>query len=233
MSRSQTLASVAGDVKVSGRFRFLFATNDAAARTGQPARAFATVPGMTAVRRARPALVVCGPPAAGKSTLGRALAAQLQATVLDQDVLTGPLTAVVSGLLGTSDLDSPELARITRAARYETLLAVAEDNLPAGRPVVLVAPFSTERRDAAAWDALRDRLARAGGEAALVWMRLSGDELLHRMTERAADRDRAKLADPRVYLQRVDLDPPSVVHIAVDAADPLAAQCATVLQRLA
>ncbi|MDT4976001.1 MAG: hypothetical protein QOG98_1759, partial [Pseudonocardiales bacterium] len=66
---------------------------------------------------AAPALVVCGAPASGKSTLGRALATRLGAAILDQDVLTAPLVAVVSALLGSADLDSPELAGATRAAR--------------------------------------------------------------------------------------------------------------------
>lgn len=51
-----------------------------------------------------------------------------------------PLTRVVSGLAGVHDLDDPVLARLTRDACYDTLLALAEANLRAGRPVVLVAP---------------------------------------------------------------------------------------------
>jgi predicted kinase len=65
-------------------------------------------------------------------------------------VATGPLTRVISGLTGVHDLDDPALARLTRAARYETLLGLAAANLRTGRPVVLVAPFSTERADPSA-----------------------------------------------------------------------------------
>jgi LacI family transcriptional regulator len=60
-------------------------------------------------------------------------------------VATAPLTRVISGLTGVHDLDDPALAGLTRAARYDTLLGLAAANLRAGRPVVLVAPFSTER----------------------------------------------------------------------------------------
>ena len=53
----------------------------------------------------------------------------------------GPLVRVISGLTGVHDLDDPALARLTREARYETLVGLAVGNLRAGRPVVLVAPF--------------------------------------------------------------------------------------------
>ncbi|MCW2638201.1 MAG: hypothetical protein JWP76_507 [Dactylosporangium sp.] len=179
-----------------------------------------------------PALVVTGPPASGKSTLAGVLARHLGAVLLDQDVVTGPLTAVVAGLLGTDDLDSTELANATRQARYETLLAVAADNLAQGRPVVLVAPFTDERRRPAAWQQLAARLADAGGHAVLVWLRLSPEQLLARMRGRAADRDRGKLVDMPGYLARVDLRPPEVEHLAVDASDDLATQARTILTSL-
>jgi predicted kinase len=176
-----------------------------------------------------PALVVCGPPASGKSTLARALASRLGAALLDQDVLTGPLTEVVARLVGTDDLDSPALASATRAARYETLAAGAADNLRISRAVVLVAPYSTERRDPVAWNLLAERLSSAGGTATLVWLRLSGDELLTRMSARAAGRDRVKLADRAAFLAHADLSEPIVPHIAVDATVDVEEQCGVVL----
>lgn len=187
---------------------------------------------MAATIVAPPALLVCGAPASGKSTLGRALAARLGAALLDQDVLTAPLIAVVSALLGSGDLDSPKLAGATRAARYETLVAGAEDNLLTGRPVVLVAPFSAERRDPEAWARLAERLERAGGAATLVWLRLTGEQLLARMRDRGAERDQPKLADGAAYLARIDLEAPVVPHVAVDAIGGVDQQCADVLAEL-
>jgi predicted kinase len=147
-------------------------------------------------------------------------------------VLTAPLVAVVSAHLGSADLDSPELAGATRAARYETLTAGAEDNLRTGRPVVLVAPFSAERRDPEAWARLASRLDRAGGAATLVWLRLTGEQLLTRMRDRGAERDQAKLVDGAAYLARIDLTAPAVPHVAVDASDGVDQQCARVLAEL-
>ena len=79
--------------------------------------------------------------------------------MLDLDVATGPLTRVVSDLIGVPDLDDPVLAGLTRAARYDTLLGLADANLRAGQPVVLVAPFSAERAQPSAWADTTRRLA--------------------------------------------------------------------------
>lgn len=172
-----------------------------------------------------PAFLVSGPPATGKTTLGRALAARTHACLLDLDVLTGPLTAAV----GPGDLDSPRFTGQIRAARYECVLATAEDNLRLGNPVVLIAPFTAERTDPAAWHRVRDRLAAAGGEPRLVWLWLTSDELLRRMRERAAGRDVAKLADPAAFLARHPLTPPVVEHLAVDATADVEKQLAGIL----
>jgi predicted kinase len=177
-----------------------------------------------AMDSALPALLVTGPPASGKSTLAVAVAARLGAALLDQDVLTGALTAVVGDLVGTHDLDDPRLAGRTRDARYEAVLATAEHNLRAGTPVVLVAPFTAERADPVAWRKVRDRLTHAGGDPALVWLRLPADELVRRLRARGAARDTGKLADPAAFTTGALLAPPVVEHIAVDATAGTAQQ---------
>jgi predicted kinase len=179
-----------------------------------------------------PALLISGPPASGKSTLAGAVAARLRAALLDQDVLTGALTAVIGDLVGTHDLDDPRLAALTRGPRYETVLATAEHNLRAGTPVVMVAPFTEERSDPAAWQAARDRLRDAGGRPALVWLRLPADELVRRLRSRGAARDLGKLADPTAFADAALLRPPVVEHIAVDATASGEQQLASVFSAL-
>jgi predicted kinase len=175
------------------------------------------------------AVLIGGPPATGKTTLATALAPRLEAALLDLDVATGPLTRVVSELAGTGDLDDPVLAGLTRAARYDTLLGLAEDNLRAGRPVVLVAPFSAERARPAAWAATTRRLP---ARAVMVWLHLPAGELVRRLTRRGLDRDENKIRDPAAYLTGLDLDPPVIPHLALDAAQPVAGLVESVLAAL-
>ena len=161
------------------------------------------------------ALLICGAPGSGKSTVGALLARQLGAALLDLDSATAGLTAVIAGLHGTGDLDDPELARLTRAARYETIATLAEDNLAAGISVVMVAPFTRERRDPGAWGTLERRLDQVGARATMVWLRICADDVRRRIEKRGAGRDLAKQRGDRS--RRVDLDPPAVPHLAVDA----------------
>ncbi|MEN3320363.1 MAG: hypothetical protein V7643_3765, partial [Mycobacterium sp.] len=109
-----------------------------------------------------PAVLLSGPPASGKSTLSHLVAHELRAAVIGQDVATGPLVSVVQRLVGVDDLDDPRLVGLTREPRYRVVIDLAVDNLAAGMPVVLVAPFTAERTEPAAWAAARDRLVAAG-----------------------------------------------------------------------
>jgi predicted kinase len=169
--------------------------------------------------RGLPVVLLTGAPATGKSTLGRLLAGRLRAALLDQDVATKPLVRVVQGLVGLDDLDDQRLAGLTRAARYEVLTALAIDNLAAGVPVVLVAPYTAERADPHAWAALRSRLVAAGGTPLLVWLSLPPEDILGRLRGRAAGRDQAKLIDSSGYLDRLAglTAAPTIAHLPLPA----------------
>src|SRR6266536_4600384 len=174
------------------------------------------------------AYVVTGAAAAGKSVLGAAIAKHARAALLDQDVLTGPLTGVVAGLVGAppGDLDDPRVRAATREATYEALIATAAGCLSAGVSTVLVAPFTAERADPGAWARLVDRLGAPGG-AVPVWATCPPDELRRRMAARGAPRDLRKLADFGRFLASPALDPPVVPHRTVDTTLALADQLAS------
>ncbi len=177
------------------------------------------------------AWVVAGAPGAGKSVLGAALAGRLRAALLDQDVLTGPLTGVVAELVGAApgDLDDPRVRAATRDATYEALLGVATDCLCADVPVVLVAPFTAERSNVDAWRRLDDRL---GSGALLVWATAPAGELVRRLAHRDAPRDRRKLDDVEAFLTSGALDPPVAPHVAVDTTLTLVDQVDLVLKEM-
>jgi predicted kinase len=167
------------------------------------------------------AVLISGAAGTGKSTLAAALAPRLGAAVLDLDVATGPLTDVVTDLLGQTDLSDPRVAELTRAPRYETLLALAEDNLRAGTPVVLVAPFTAERSPAG-WAMVADRLGPHAAGLVLIWLDVPPQQLAERLKRRGAARDSAKVVDPEAFLATVHRDPPAVPHLALDATRPVA-----------
>ena len=176
-----------------------------------------------------PAVLIGGPPATGKSTLAAALAPRLGAALLDLDVATGPLTRVISDLVGVRDLDDAALAGLTRTARYDTLFGLAEANLQAGRPVVLVAPFSAERGRSCVWATTTRRIP---GDATMVWLHLPPGELIRRLTRRALARDENKIRDPASFLTGLDLGPPVIPHLALDAAQPTSTLVESVLRHL-
>ncbi len=161
------------------------------------------------------ALLVSGAPGSGKSTAGAAIAQRLGAALLDLDTATASLTAIIGELYGRHDLDDPELARVTRTARYEAIISLAEANLAVGVNAVLVAPFSLERREVTAWLALQRRMEDVGATTSLVWLRVSADEVRRRVGRRGLERDLAKRTSD--WPAGLDLDPPLVPHIEVDA----------------
>lgn len=176
--------------------------------------------------------MITGPPATGKSSLGAALAEELNAALIDQDVATGALTDVIAALVGVDDLDDLQLATLTRTARYETVIRLAEANLQIGVAVVLVAPFSRERRDLPAWQHLERRLKEAGGRPTLVWLHLEPQQIRHRMQARSADRDAEKIRGGPEWFLTIDLGPPAAPHLALDATAPLTDLVSSVLRHV-
>jgi len=176
------------------------------------------------------AVLVCGAPGSGKSTVGALVARRLPAALLDLDTATASLVAVIAELHGTDDLDDPSFARRTRAARYEALTSLAEDNLAAGISAVMVAPFTLERRDPGAWGLLRRRMEQVGARTTMVWLRVPADEVRRRVDQRGAVRDVAKLrAD---WVAGLDLEPPAVPHLEVDALSSPVTMAEVVLSSL-
>lgn len=170
-------------------------------------------------------IVIAGEPGSGKSSLGRALAGTVGFVLLDLDDLA-PVEAL-AGLMGrrADEIDDPAVASRLRGPRYEALLATAATNIGLGHGVVLVGPFSAERRDAARWQALGDRLG--VGDVRLVYLDCPPAERRRRLVRRASDRDARKLVAADLPGER-----PTVAHVRVDARREVADELEELLAEL-
>lgn len=142
-----------------------------------------------------PAIVVCGNAGTGKSTWARVLAKELKATVLDIDVASEALVEAAQRELGRDpkDRDTPEYKRVFRDAIHETLFALARDSWAR---VILVAPFTLERRLPLFPEWLSERMAR---ETSVHYFVTEERTRKTRLLARGNPRDAAKFSDYERY----------------------------------
>ncbi|MFJ4039456.1 HAD-IA family hydrolase [Microbacterium sp. NPDC090007] len=168
------------------------------------------------------AVVVAGPAGSGKSTLGRRLAEELGAPLVDLDSVTTPLLdALPPAALDGHWLTSPHAAAI-RAGRYAALRATAADALSTAGRVVVVAPFTSELTGGGEWHALVAALSPAAPHVVHV----DGDPavLASRRASRGATRDAHRPETPPAT--------PAIPVIAVDAELSTSQQLSRVLPAL-
>lgn len=102
----------------------------------------------TRVAYAHTAYIVCGLPGSGKSTFGAKLAKKVSGILLDIDTCTETLVRIGLELSGHDpcDRDSPFFKCAFREPIYETMFAIASENL-AHLDAVIVGPFTKEIQD--------------------------------------------------------------------------------------
>jgi predicted kinase len=160
-------------------------------------------------------IIVCGSPGSGKSTYAARLAAARQAALLDIDTVTERLVRIALARSGHSpdDRDSGYFKQTFREPIYETLFAIARENLPF-QDVVIVGPFTRELQDRD-WPArLRERL---GSTVEVHNVRCAPEVRRRRLEQRGNPRDRAKLENWESHVRYYgDERPPVFAHVAVD-----------------
>ncbi|APE37132.1 hypothetical protein BOX37_27980 [Nocardia mangyaensis] len=163
--------------------------------------------------------VVCGFPAAGKSTATGVLARLLNAVVLDKDKFAPRLEeSVMAELTGNPyDRDSDLYRRIVSPHLYQALVQQAI-TIAEQCPVVVDAPFlgyinTATQQGIRLADYLRSLTDTADIPIRTVWVSTDTDRIRDRMKQRGAERDEPKLADWNSYRD-------SVLHSGLAEAGP-------------
>jgi hypothetical protein len=158
--------------------------------------------------------VVTGAPAAGKSTYGRQLASIQHAAFLDIDTTSEPVVqaALRAMNLNPDDRDSPFFKQTFRSPIYESLFAVAEENL-SHTSVVIVGPFTSEKLNAG-W--LAELQLRFKVHIEIHYIHCSETQLKQNMTRRANARDTYKLLNWDNYIKSYNMQLPLYPHLRVE-----------------
>ncbi|MEV0688351.1 AAA family ATPase [Nocardia sp. NPDC050378] len=152
--------------------------------------------------------VVCGFPAAGKTTATRLLAELIDPVVLDKDTFAPQLEeSVMTELTGhPHDRDSDLYRRVVAPHLYAALVQQAV-TIARRCPVVVDAPFLGYINTAGEQGQRLSDYIRTitGGDVAIrtVWVGTDTTRIRERMAHRSAERDRPKLAEWETYRSSV------------------------------
>lgn len=160
--------------------------------------------------------LVCGPPAAGKTTYARDLAARLGGVLLDSDMVAEKLVraGLILAGLDPNDRDSPAYKAAYRDTVYETLYDLAVVNLP-NVPVVIAGPFTRECGQSD-WPQILQRRLGQVPEIHFVWC--PPEVRRQRAIARGEARDLPKIAAWEDYVTLCREEPPVFPHRWVETS---------------
>ena len=170
--------------------------------------------------------IVAGAPGAGKSTVAEELRRRLNPSpaLLDKDTLFAGIVGEVRRAHGRSEgeREGPWYDAHVKVHEYSGMTAAAAQIRASGCPVLLVAPFTTQIRDAQVWTEWVTALG--GDPVRLVWVGADTSVLRDRLTRRGSPLDSGKLEDWTTFVTRIQPDtPPPVPHLRVDNGGALSA----------
>lgn len=160
-------------------------------------------------------VIIVGAPGSGKTYYGKRLAAKLAAAFLDIDTSSETMVRAALAAMNQNrdDRDSPDFKRNFRQPIYDTLFAIAAENI-FHASVVITGPFTSEIRNPN-WP---EELARRFGKSVEIHYTYCEPTLRKkRIAQRANPRDTSKLADWENYLAYYgDEKPPCFEHTFID-----------------
>lgn len=165
----------------------------------------------------RKAYIICGSPAAGKTSYGRKLAKMKKACFLDIDLSTEPLVqkALLESGHNEDDRDSDYFKETYREVIYKTMFDVARENLK-WIDVVIVGPFTRELKIESWPETLASDLE---NEVEIHYVYCNAEERRQRMIRRNSVRDESKLTDwENINIYYGDEQPPLFEHVFVDTS---------------
>jgi predicted kinase len=172
------------------------------------------------------AFLVVGPAGSGKSTVAREIARRARAAYLDKDAIAGPLVELLLASRGDDPWERDENAFYQEsvfAVEYDTVLAVAAQNLALGLSVVIDAPFRQYTGDGDYLTRARRRLGWPEATVVVVHVDVPAEVHRSRLVARGNDRDRWKLDhwdEFRSELERDRCRWADAVHVRVDNTGP-------------
>lgn len=140
--------------------------------------------------------IVFGGAGSGKSTVARKISALTDALYLDKDVVAGALAGLALELLGEepSDRESNDVyLRKVMPLEYDTMFAIAAQNLALGHSVVLDAPFAMYLSDPNFLQAAMAKAAWPRVHVRAIHVTASQETVKRRLLTRNSARDRVKL----------------------------------------
>lgn len=168
--------------------------------------------------------IVTGMPAVGKTTFAATLAMHKGACLIDIDTATEPIVkAAMKELVGDADdRDSPLFKKVFREAIYETLFAIADENL-SHSDVVLTGPFTKELKNTRWKEDLAEKIKNPC-KIKPIFLYCNHELRKRRLLERSNPRDTQKLENWEENLRYYDLDSrPAYPHISIDTGEADAA----------
>jgi energy-coupling factor transporter ATP-binding protein EcfA2 len=176
--------------------------------------------------------VVAGPPGAGKSTVAAHMLGVLAPTpaLLDKDTLYGGFVAAILAAANRpeGEREGPWYDSHIKLYEYAGMATTAREIREHGCPVLLVAPFTEQIRDASRWSTFVQEIG--GGVARLVWVQSNAGTLRARIVERGSTHDSEKLARFDEFVERMQPDKPPeipgcfVVNNQSDASESIEEQ---------